>query len=994
MRITTQEGSITVGGTPSQPPYLMWPSYVDTTSYSFMWWVPQSQLSWNQASFTAVMTGNTTLNVTAVASGNLYVGDTIVVPGGPTGLVVTGTQNTGAANGGVGLYTMNTAATFASTPGISKIVGQIPDYYIVYKDGIPFNFNPPPTLTNPGVTASPIEAPNGRAMSWFTETGLSPGESHVYTVASVTSGAVSAQGPSLTMKTLAAQTTQLPTAPVEPNTWIQALQIPAVTAVVCNTQADFTAALNNANPAGPNLIVLTAGNTFAVPTFAGWNMQTSGGTFTGTSGWTYIISSETPEYKTGGKLPAFNFSQMQVGLTVINCTAAIAAGSSTATLAPNQSGFTDSSGNWIAKSGWYHVVFTEPTIVQTNGSLHEERLCVFTNGAPTFTWANHNANYTGGVGLTAQANATIQVMYLTGVTPWDANDNAAMPKLDIGAIQGGIGINIPAACTKVRFIGINVHTGPNTTTGATGFVKFANPSVGQGIGADTTGLGDGTIPAESIYFDRCVMGSQGGDTDFGYAQHGIGWLNVNHFLVHQCYLFGIVGPPNGGDANNFGCNGQFHCVQNSYLQAVGENWIYGGIGTSFANPPSDIVFRYNASHKPLDWFVGAVDGTSNGGVAPYSNFGKNVKNHFELKTGFRVAYYGNLLLNNCTANQASYRGAGFAFGARTPQGPHVDRAGGCPWMQVQDVECRNNLIYRCSTPIVSFSGEQTPTSLDARIWFHNNQYYVSPPLTQNERLYGYYLFGPSVDHIYESNTGIVNNAATFNQGVPMGFYFVTGIGAGNPGSSVYNGAPSTPGNWHTYQDRFTFRNNIVDEGGTNWGFHSDGGLIAPWTMPNVTFAQNVTINDSATYSGSSTIVNVLYTGITAAFKNYQGNQTIPLQPSDWNVVSGTLATASTTGGPVGCIFGAPTITTTTLPAATVGTAYSQQILATGGTPPYVWTMVSALPNWNNQFVLSATGLLTSNPLPQMVETDQLVIKVQDSLNAAATATFNLTVNHQ
>ncbi len=37
----------------------------------------------------------------------------------------------------------------------------------------------------------------------------------------------------------------------------------------------------------------------------------------------------------------------------------------------------------------------------------------------------------------------------------------------------------------------------------------------------------------------------------------------------------------------------------------------------------------------------------------------------------------------------------------------------------------------------------------------------------------------------------------------------------------------------------------------------------------------------------------------------------------------------------------PTVTTTSMPAGTVGTAYSQTLAATGGDGNYVWTMFNA-----------------------------------------------------
>ena len=53
------------------------------------------------------------------------------------------------------------------------------------------------------------------------------------------------------------------------------------------------------------------------------------------------------------------------------------------------------------------------------------------------------------------------------------------------------------------------------------------------------------------------------------------------------------------------------------------------------------------------------------------------------------------------------------------------------------------------------------------------------------------------------------------------------------------------------------------------------------------------------------------------------------------------------------------ITTTTLPAGTVGTAYSQALAATGGTTPYIWTIAAGtLPAG---LTLSSAGVLGGTP---------------------------------
>jgi hypothetical protein len=84
---------------------------------------------------------------------------------------------------------------------------------------------------------------------------------------------------------------------------------------------------------------------------------------------------------------------------------------------------------------------------------------------------------------------------------------------------------------------------------------------------------------------------------------------------------------------------------------------------------------------------------------------------------------------------------------------------------------------------------------------------------------------------------------------------------------------------------------------------------------------------------------------------------------------------------------AVTVTTTTLPAGTVGVLYSQQLTASGGTPPYTWTLSSgALPNGLN---ISASGLISGTPTT--ANTFAFKVKVVDSSIKPETAIGSLSI---
>jgi uncharacterized protein (TIGR03437 family) len=83
---------------------------------------------------------------------------------------------------------------------------------------------------------------------------------------------------------------------------------------------------------------------------------------------------------------------------------------------------------------------------------------------------------------------------------------------------------------------------------------------------------------------------------------------------------------------------------------------------------------------------------------------------------------------------------------------------------------------------------------------------------------------------------------------------------------------------------------------------------------------------------------------------------------------------------------APSITTTTLGAGTAGTAYSQAISATGGTPPYTFSLVTgSVPGLN----LSPAGILSG--IPNTVGNFTITVRVSDAIQATSDATFTVSI---
>lgn len=123
-------------------------------------------------------------------------------------------------------------------------------------------------------------------------------------------------------------------------------------------------------------------------------------------------------------------------------------------------------------------------------------------------------------------------------------------------------------------------------------------------------------------------------------------------------------------------------------------------------------------------------------------------------------------------------------------------------------------------------------------------------------------------------------------------------------------------------------------------------------------------------------------------------------------ISGTPTAASTTGFTVKVTDAAstpvsettqlsltinnvtPTVTTSSLSGGTMGVAYSQTLAASGGTPPYTWSVsVGSLPSWAQ--LNASTGAITGRP--DAAATTTFTVKVTDNNSQTATKQLSITI---
>src|SRR5262245_32015178 len=187
-------------------------------------------------------------------------------------------------------------------------------------------------------------------------------------------------------------------------------------------------------------------------------------------------------------------------------------------------------------------------------------------------------------------------------------------------------------------------------------------------------------PAHHIIFDRVWMhGVAHYDTTRGIALGGSTYVAVidSYFSDFHCTtVTGLCDDSQaiGGGSGNLAM-GPYKIV-NNYLEASGENILFGGGGGT--RSPTDIEIRRNHLYKPRIWQKGQTGYVGGKGGYPFS-----VKNHFELKNGQRILFEANIL---------EYTWGGFSQAGYSILLTPKNQSGTCAKCQVTDVTVRYNKI--------------------------------------------------------------------------------------------------------------------------------------------------------------------------------------------------------------------------------------------------------------------------------------------------------------
>jgi len=404
------------------------------------------------------------------------------------------------------------------------------------------------------------------------------------------------------------------------------------------------------------------------------------------------------------------------------------------------------------------------------------------------------------------------------VGPSNASDMAI-----ISTPNSSSAIQFNANSNHWRIIGCEITTSVSNSSG----IVYYLVAMGETI----TSLSQ--LPSY-IIFDRTYI--------YGSAvtpiQHGIG-MDGAFIGVVDSYCDEIV--DSGADSQClFAYNGSGpFLIQNNFLQATGENIMFGGADPAITNLiPSDITVIGNLFQKNVAAWRGVIS---------------DVKDLFELKNAQRVLLDGNVLQYTWAAGQSE------SIIIRS-----VDQQGSCSWCVAQDVTITHNLIQHVPQGIELVSDQSCaaeggclPT---VRVLVRNNVFVDVSPTNwggshgQAVGLQGdggpYTMHDVTVDH----NTAFQDNITT---GPPYNAFVYF-----NGGGVVVN---------------IQFTNNL-----SNYGTNSSGGYTGDtyyagtqtfeYYTSNLTYNDDVLINVSGSSNGYPPYPSGTYWNTTSGvgFTNYPG----------------------------------------------------------------------------------------------------------------------------
>jgi PKD repeat protein len=320
------------------------------------------------------------------------------------------------------------------------------------------------------------------------------------------------------------------------------------------------------------------------------------------------------------------------------------------------------------------------------------------------------------------------------------NDAYAMPKLLAGSNNTPV-IKTETAAHNYRFIGIEMSASA-AVTGVGDLIKLGDSSAAQSTLE--------SVP-HHLTIDRCyIHGRTTLPMKRGVALNSA-WTAVIDSHISDVH---VVGQDTQALAGWNG-PGPFK-ILNNYLEAAGENVMFGGADPKIANLlPSDIEMRRNHLFKPLSWKTTHPT---------YGGIHWTVKNLFELKLARRVLVEGNIFENCWTDGQIGY---GLLIKTSNQDGT-------APWSTTEDVTIVSNKILQAEVGIqVAWTSGTHPNQGVKRVRIANNLF------DEINGIFVRLIDGPQyviIDHNTSFQTGSV---MTFGGNPAIGLVFTNNIAPHN-----------------------------------------------------------------------------------------------------------------------------------------------------------------------------------------------------------------------
>lgn len=329
---------------------------------------------------------------------------------------------------------------------------------------------------------------------------------------------------------------------------------------------------------------------------------------------------------------------------------------------------------------------------------------------------------------------------------------AAMPKIVTTNLSGQPCFRTQAAAHHYRLVGLEI-TADTSVLNNYGLIFFGDASATQSA--------LNAVP-HHLVVDRCYIH---GHDQATVMKSGV-LLNSASSAVLDSHISGFhsigfdtyaIGGTNGP--------GPF-VIRNNYLEAAGENILFGGAAPAIPNlVPSDLEVRNNHFFKPFSWRVGHPD---------YAGKHWTIKNLFELKTGRRVLLDGNIL-ENCWADLPTGQ-SGYAILLTVR-----NEGGKAPWADVSDVTISNNIIRHTGAGITLSGRDASVSQQSKRIRIANNLFYdISGPDYGDGNIYGpndgtFLKIGDPSDVLVEHNTVLQTGPITWAYDTTLNIAFRNNI---------------------------------------------------------------------------------------------------------------------------------------------------------------------------------------------------------------------------